>query len=365
MENREKIKEDQLKTAALLQILLQLASKQGDATQSAFDYALYGPGFVTGNPDTSQGGNGNGNAYQGERRGRDGGTGGPADNGEYGGNGSFERGFQGNSAPGEYDQLGLSSNAGNRALNSLGQTGAGMLKNAAINAGVAGLMDGDILGAGLAGLMNPSQLLRGIPNAMFAGLGVERPQGIPGSVLANLPAGLLAALGIANPAIGLTAGILGTPFADAVGDFTGMRSYDKPRDQLEDNIGEINGRMAYADFGRNIRDKSTLENANSFQEAANRERVRANTKTSVDAIQAALEKANSYQTLADISEAGSRNRPATTPTGGLMTGSGTYAGDYNDYYSGRSNGGRDNSGSERDSRSGSYDRGGLDNRGMW
>jgi len=358
MEFRNKMKDKQKDVATLLQILLLLSEgRKGDATQSAIDYGLYGPGYGIPGADNNNGESG-GNTYQGERRGRDGGTGGPADNGEYGGNGSFDRGdfAGGNGAYGE--------GAESRAIDSLKRTGGGMLKNAAINAGVGALAGVNPLEAAGAGLMNPAGLLKAVPNAMYAGLGIERPPGIPGSLLANVPAGLLAALGITNPALGLMAGIVGTPFADAVGDYTGLRAYDKPRDQLEDNIGEINGRMAYADFGRNIRDKSTLENADNFQEAANRERVRTQVQTSVDAIQAAMDKANAYQALADISEAGSRTTPATTPTGGLMTGSGTYAGDYNDHYRDRS-GGSDRSGSERDSRSGSYDRGGLDNRGMW
>ena len=231
-----------------------------------------------------------------------------------------------------------------RALDSLGGSLAGLAGKSALGAGLGALQGTSSLGQGFAqGMANPYGLMGMLGDSVYSGLGVTKTPGFLGTAVKMAPSVALGLLGIANPALGIGAALLGTPLSDAFGDVTGMRTGDVARDNLEDALGEIGGRTAFADDMTGIKDKSLLEGATSMQHAADMAAARARTQTlsNVDAIKAAYDQMNAYQSLSDriskeygtygtmqgvqqgLADIG-RPGMSSSPSGGLMGSLGDY-----------------------------------------
>jgi hypothetical protein len=227
-----------------------------------------------------------------------------------------------------------------RALDSLGRSLAGLAGKSALGAGLGALQGTSSLGQGFAqGMANPYGLMGMLGDSVYSGLGITKTPGFLGTAVKMAPSVALGLLGIANPALGIGAALLGTPLSDAFGDVTGMRTGDVARDNLEDALGEIGGRTAFADDMTGIKDKSLLEGATSMQHAADMAAARAKTQTlsNVDAIKAAYDQMNAYQSLSDrisreygtygtmqgVADIG-RPGMSSSPSGGLMGSLGDY-----------------------------------------
>lgn len=197
---------------------------------------------------------------------------------------------------------GLESGAEQRATDSLLSSAKGNIAKNAGSSVVGGLMGGDV---NLLDMVNPVGMLTSPAKAIYSGVGVETPDSFGGWLASKIPTALAATMGL-NPVVGLAAGLMGAPLADAFGDITGWRDGDEARDKLEDASGEVRGRTQYKDAmdQYDVTDTSISDEAKNFYDAAQQAKTRGQTATNVDAIKAAIDQYNAFQALANVQDYG-------------------------------------------------------------
>lgn len=151
----------------------------------------------------------------------------------------------------------FTDNAKLGAVKGIGMLGTSMAMGAPVTAG-------DFVQGVASGVMNPSNAASIAGDVISASAGLSKPQSVWGKALSRIP-GL--AMGMLNPLAGVAYGVFGPVATDAVMDFAGWRENDIARDKLEDSLGQIPGRQAYASAMQDVEDRS-LGDLDSFAKAA-------------------------------------------------------------------------------------------------
>jgi len=159
----------------------------------------------------------------------------------------------GNTPEGAMGEYTGTSETAERATGALGEAFKERIGSTLAGAGAASVIGGvpieDALRGSLTGGSLTSLGIGAIGDAITSGLGFGVGRGFTEKLTSS---GLSMALGMVNPALGLAANVLGKPIADLLGDATGLRDLDAMRDAVEDKLGQLGGRRAYADAYNDI-----------------------------------------------------------------------------------------------------------------
>ena len=135
-----------------------------------------------------------------------------------------------------------------QAVGGLAKDMAGRAAKAGFMGALAGAPTDALVGGALKASFNPAGMVSGIGDMAWGGAGFApetlgfsdimagraTPNQFVGTVAKNLPA---LGLGLINPALGMMAGLVGTPLASAVQDAMDTRDMEEARDALEEGIG--------------------------------------------------------------------------------------------------------------------------------
>lgn len=137
----------------------------------------------------------------------------------------------------------------------LGGYGLSAAKNTALDAMSAYGMGfspsvGQIAGRAVSNLAAPSAITGFVGDVIGKQMGMTAPTGVFGKVARNVisPA-ITGLLGMVNPALGLTYGLMGPMAMDAVGDVTNTRKDENFKDELEAKGGYFGGRVDASKIG--------------------------------------------------------------------------------------------------------------------